>query len=674
MNVLARRAAWLACASLVGLAPAPALAAPDGDGRFFDPRHKEIIPEQYRPVGLPASVDAATLERMRAHILEAREAKLRLSANARKIDPLLRIAVDEPAPGLRAFAAEAPAAPNPLLSRSADGNVRIEVRMTAGADPGSLASRDARITAANAATNRVYLAIAPGALDATLQALAARKDVVKISPVLGGVTRVGSVQTEGDAAHRANKARQLLGLSGNGVKLCAISDGIQNAAFAVATGDLPGDGSGNPDVELCPLNDNAGDEGTAMLEIMHDIAPGADLGFCPAFGDAGAQGLADAVTWLAEEAFGGQGCDVIVDDVGYLTQPYFQDGVVAQAVNDAVRHEGVAYFSSAGNGAEDHYELPYLDTVAGDDGAFPLDVHDFGLAAGGASDIDWNGIVAGAGNFFAVFMQWNDAFGASGNDYDVYLFDRFGYPAGHPDGDFPIGGNGVDFQDGSGDPLEIAFVINEQGTVTPGTPFGTILPFYIVVDRFSGDPDKLLEMNFNGLFALNQVYNVPEGSVWGHPAARGAIAVAATGAVENIDGTPNPNHDIIEPFSSRGPSRIFFTENGHPVPPFLVERAKPDITAADGVSVTGVNFTSPFYGTSASAPHAAAIAALMLDANPHLRPHHVDAMLKLTARDRAEPGFDYTWGFGFVDAFNAALFARVTGLLGATHGKWWERR
>src|SRR5690606_16399809 len=117
-------------------------------------------------------------------------------------------------------------------------------------------------------------------------------------------------------------------------------------------------------------------------------------------------------------------------------------------------HSGVAYFSSAGNGAEDHYELPYFDTVAGDNFEFPLDVHDFGLAAGGASDVDWNGIVAGAGNFFAVFMQWNDAFGASGNDYDVYLFDQNGFPAGHPSGDFPIGENGIAWQDGTADPLE----------------------------------------------------------------------------------------------------------------------------------------------------------------------------------------------------------------------------
>jgi len=179
-------------------------------------------------------------------------------------------------------------------------------------------------------------------------------------------------------------------------------------------------------------------------------------------------------------------------------------------------------------------------------------------------------------------------------------------------------------------------------------------------------------MNFNGLFALNLAYNVSAGSVWGHSASRGAIAVAATGAVQNIDGTPNPNHDIIEPFSSHGPSRVFFASDGTPLPAFLTTRLKPDITATDGTSVTGINFTSPFYGTSASAsaPHAAAIAALLLDANPRLKPHELEAIMKLTARERGTPGFDYIWGFGFVDALNTTVLARVTGLLGK-HDPWW---
>ena len=99
---------------------------------------------------------------------------------------------------------------------------------------------------------------------------------------------------------------------------------------------------------------------------------------------------------LSSHAFNGKGADIIVDDVGYLTEPFFQDGVIAQAVNAAAK-KGVIYFSSAGNSADAHYELPYTDTVPGSQGLFPLDVHDFGQAQGGPPGIAWDGLVAGAG-------------------------------------------------------------------------------------------------------------------------------------------------------------------------------------------------------------------------------------------------------------------------------------
>jgi subtilisin family serine protease len=339
--------------------------------------------------------------------------------------------------------------------------------------------------------------------------------------------------------------------------------------------------------------------------------------------------------------------------VGYLTEPFFQDGVIAQAVNAAAKR-GVIYFSSAGNSADAHYELPYTDTIPGSQGAFPLDAHDFGQAQSGPPDIFWNGLVAGAGNFFAVFLQWTDPFGASGNDYDVYIFDQNGLEAGNPSGQFPIGANGTDFQDGTSDPLEVAFIINTAGS----PPVGTIKPFFMVVDRYSGDPDKLLEMNFNGFFAVDPLYNVASGSVWGHAASKGALAIGATGAVENLDGTPNPNLDIIEFYSAQGPSRIFFTPAGKPR---FESRRKPDFVAVDGVSVTGVNFFTPFFGTSASAPHAAAIAALLKDVDGGLEATGAAKVLRETALERGEQGFDAVWGYGLLDALAATRRAGQVG-------------
>ena len=79
---------------------------------------------------------------------------------------------------------------------------------------------------------------------------------------------------------------------------------------------------------------------------------------------------------------------------------------------------------------------------------------------------------------------------------------------------------------------------------------------------------------------------------------------------------------------------------------------KPDLTAADGVSVTGSNglFPTTFFGTSAAAPHAAAIAALIKSRpGPALTPTQIRAALMSTAIDIEAPGYDRDSGVGHGD-------------------------
>ncbi|WP_162197882.1 MULTISPECIES: hypothetical protein [unclassified Methanosarcina] len=106
----------------------------------------------------------------------------------------------------------------------------------------------------------------------SLEALASLPDVKVVRTVLPPVTRTGSVSTEGDLIHNSSRLRQLHGVSGAGIKIWIISDGVDSLGAAVASGDLP------PDVHVLS-NKIGGDEGTAMLEIVHDIAPGAELYF-----------------------------------------------------------------------------------------------------------------------------------------------------------------------------------------------------------------------------------------------------------------------------------------------------------------------------------------------------------------------------------------------------------
>src|SRR6202023_2448560 len=113
-----------------------------------------------------------------------------------------------------------------------------------------------------------------------------------------------------------------------------------------------------------PTQQPFGDEGRAMLQIVHDVAPGASLAFYTA--DNGEADFAAGIGKLAAAvSAGGAGARVIADDVGYFDEPFFQDGIVAQAI-DAAEANGVAYFSSAGNDGTLAYDntAPSFSTVS----------------------------------------------------------------------------------------------------------------------------------------------------------------------------------------------------------------------------------------------------------------------------------------------------------------------
>ena len=152
--------------------------------------------------------------------------------------------------------------------------------------------------------------------------------------------------TEGDVAHQANLARQTYSVDGTGIGIGVISDGVDTLAAQQATGDVPArvtvlPGQAGGSFNLACGGRSSGTEGTAILEIVHDLAPGAELFF--ADGGGGSAQMAQNIEDLCAA-----GADVIVDDIGYLLAPAFQDGVIAQAVS-AVVANGCYYFSAAGN-------------------------------------------------------------------------------------------------------------------------------------------------------------------------------------------------------------------------------------------------------------------------------------------------------------------------------------
>ena len=88
--------------------------------------------------------------------------------------------------------------------------------------------------------------------------------------------RAAAVVSEGDRARTPRTRRARDQVTGVGVKVCVLSDGVDSLAASQAAGELPA-------VDVLPDQAGDGDEGTAMLEILHDVAPGAELGFATAF-------------------------------------------------------------------------------------------------------------------------------------------------------------------------------------------------------------------------------------------------------------------------------------------------------------------------------------------------------------------------------------------------------
>ncbi len=425
--------------------------------------------------------------------------------------------------------------------------------------------------------------------------------------------------SEGDVAHQADLARPHFGVDGAGQKICVLSDGVNSLASLQGSGDLPA-------VDVLPGQAGDGDEGTAMLEIVHDLAPGAALGFASAFEseEQFAQNILD---------LGAAGCTVIVDDVIYFDEPVFQDGLVASSVA-AVTAGGVEYFSSAGNEGNKND-----DTSGAWEGKFTGNGTPGALAGAGPVNNFGDGgqsiLVTGDGA--RVVLHWADPQGTSSNDYDIYDMDGglttlFDLSVGVQDG---VGGD--DF------PVEIS------GPAFAGER--------IVVAKFDGQDRVLNLLLFRG--TLDSSLSTA-GATRGHSAVEGAYSVAAVDATLAAGGGGSfDGSEPVELFSSDGPRLVYYLADGTPIPgsdptnPALgLVRAKPDVAAADGVATAAPGFT-PFYGTSAAAPHAAAIAALVKQAVPGIDAASLRSTLTSTALDIEASGSDRDSGAGIVMPYPA---------------------
>jgi hypothetical protein len=441
----------------------------------------------------------------------------------------------------------------------------------------------------------------------------------------------GAVTSQGDIAQASDLARSNFAVNGGGVVVGTLSDSYNckgGAASDVAGGDLP--------AGVTVLQDEVGcasgtDEGRAMMQIVHDVAPGATQAFYTAFG--GTADFANGIIALATTA----NASVINDDVLYYAEPMFQDGVIAQAV-DTVKGMGVAYFSAAGNSARKSYESVFRNS--GVKGLAPRSIrHDFDSGTGTDTLMQ---VTIPANTQVIFVLQWDDPFysvsGTPGADTDM---DMIIYSAG---GQALTGGTDNNIR---GDAVEVFAYTNTSSSAAS---------YQIAIERVKGpDPGKIKFVYFSNM-TINE-YATNSSTSYGHPIASGARAVGAA----RYSSTPayGVSPPAAESYSSYGGLEILFDSAGNSINDL---RQKPEIVAPDGGDTTFFgsdndgNGYPNFLGTSAAAPHAAGAAALLKSFISTLTPDDIYQALQSTAIDMGPAGFDYRTGYGLIQVDQALAY------------------
>jgi len=474
------------------------------------------------------------------------------------------------------------------------------------------------------------------------------------------VKSTGSVDSQGDGILKANLVRQQFGLDGTGVRVGVISDGI-GGIFAtgctsctatsatpspITSGDLPNatgtrNSSGvltsvsggiiaqsfpssNPNLEP-PATDTAsglGAEGTAMLEIVHDLAPGAQLYFANA-SDGTSLSFQQAVNFLATNT------DVVVDDISFQTPPFDGTSAVSTNTSTALNTDSNpirGYFTAVANQAFDHWGEPWTDSTQNLTLACPASQG--GLSGPGNAQLfqattntkdatNFGPSIANLvsiqnGGTLVVRLSWNDPFTASTNDYDLFL-----YLVQNNTLVSPLQCS-VNPQTGTQPPVEALAYINTSGA--------TQQVGIVVQNSNNTAAARIFDLFVGGSIGNGKNLNfyTPSGSVPAQSDAGGSpVSVVSVGATDaQTDAPGNSPATMIESYSSQGPTQAT---------PQASSRMKPDVTAPDDVSVTGAggfgingsNATATgacvlgqtpcsFAGTSAAAPHVAGVAALLL--------------------------------------------------------------
>lgn len=445
---------------------------------------------------------------------------------------------------------------------------------------------------------------------------------------------VGLTTTQGDISMHTDTARVNYSVNGSPVKVGTLSDSynaLGGAPADVVSNDLP------PDVVVLkeiPVIAEGTDEGRAMMQIVHDIAPGSKQYFRSGTGGQAdlAQGILDLVN---------AGMNVIVDDITFFDVPFFQDGYPAQAATNAIK-DGVHYFSAAGNLNEHSYQAPFNSSGINAPVVGGI-MHNFG---GGDTFQQFTLPETPGDNVMLLVFQWNQPFktvcegscpGATSN-IDIYLRDQLSgtYVAGSEIDNPALG---VPFEVIQYQNLGITPRVLELVIVLRSGPAPSLIKYILGAGPSADEFDTQSSSSF-GLANGDRVISVGSTAFFNTPAF--GVDPAVSNNASSLGGTP-----------------IYFDSRDNSALPVPLIRQTPDIAAPDGGnntffgndSVNDVDTFPNFFGSSASAPHVAGLAALILDYSISvISPAQMESILEFSALDMGTAGYDYKSGFGLVQA------------------------
>jgi len=254
-----------------------------------------------------------------------------------------------------------------------------------------------------------------------------------------------------------------------------------------------------------------------------------------------------------------------------------------------------------------------------------------------------------------IVMQWDEAFGLALSDMDIILYDSKGVPLQSAPGDGELHqGN-----------MRRSTIPGEMVTLENLSPLS--VEVFLGIELVSGQAPGLFQfVPFADGFFESEAFSEdkPKGpTIYGHSNGLGVASVGAAAYQDTPPFTTTPPE--INPSSSLGGTPILFDPLGRRIYPQV--RLQPSVVGPDGVDTTFFGFEDTdqtgnpnFFGTSASAPHAAGLAALMLQLNPSLSPAETIAIMEDTALDMDDPGqhgfqrgFDFRSGHGLLQSVGA---------------------